>query len=44
MEAGNSTIMALYDKASMCSPSNAAFIFGRGGVTADISLKLKQEE
>lgn len=43
MEAGNHTFMALYHKASMWSPSNAAFTFGRGEVAADISLKLKQE-
>lgn len=32
-----------YDKASACSPSTPAFIFQRGGVKADISVKLKQE-
>lgn len=32
-----------YDRASTCSPSTTAFIFQRGGVKADISLKWKQE-
>lgn len=43
MEAGNRTITASYDKASMCSQSHAAFVFWRGGVKADISLRLQQE-